>query len=100
MKKIYYLIALFVCSAMLLVSCDTTNGPSKKDIENATQLVEAHDAYYSTQFVEGVTNDYWMSFTTEDIVMVDGNPMGTGEFVYLEVFPKTVENNFPAGNNI
>lgn len=99
MKKIYYLIALFVCSTMLLVSCDTTNGPSKKDIENATQLVEAHDAYYSTQFVEGVTNDYWMSFTTEDIVIGgDGNPMGTGEFVYLEVFPKTVENNFPAGN--
>lgn len=98
MKKIYYLIALFVCSAMLLVSCDTTTGPSEKDIKNATQLVEAHDAYYSTQFVEGVTNDYWMSFTTEDIVMVDGNPMGTGEFVYLEVFPKTVENNFPVGN--
>ena len=113
MKKIYYLFALFVCSAMLFVACepktpsddDSTIVPDVNDstVINDTcyatiKLVEAHDAYYSTQFVEGVTNDYWMSFTTEDVVMVENNPMGTGEFVYLEVFPKTVENNFPVGN--
>lgn len=97
MKKIYYFIALLVCSAMMFVACDNGDKPEDK-YANATQFTELVEAYYSAEFVTGVSNDYWCSFVTEDIVIGgDGNPMGTGEFVYLEVFPATVNNYFPAG---
>lgn len=97
MKKIYYFIVLLVCSAMMFVACDNGDKPEEK-YANATQLSELVEAYYSSEFVSGVSNDYWCSFITEDIVIdAEGNPMGTGEFVYLEVFPATVNNNFPAG---
>ena len=98
MKKVYYFITLLVCAAVLFVSCEQGGGPSKKDIENATKLVENVEAYYSAEFVTGVSNDYWCSFITEDVVIdEEGNPMGTGEFVYIEIFPAIVNNNFPAG---
>jgi hypothetical protein len=98
MKKIYSLFVALVACAMLFVACEP-DGVSSKDKENATQLVEAHDAYYSHEYVDGVSNDFWMSFTTEDIeVPATGYEIfGTGEFVYFEVFPATVENDFPAG---
>ena len=98
--------ALIAC-AMLFVSCDTTTGggstdDGNKDKENATQLVEVYDAYYSHKVVEGVSNDFWMSFLTDDVeISADGYKIyGTGEFVYFEVFPKTVTNNFPVGKFI
>ena len=97
--------ALIAC-AMLFVSCDTTQGGtgviSDKDKENATQLVEVYDAYYSHKVVEGVSNDFWMSFLTEDVeISADGyNIYGTGEFVYFEIFPEIVEKNFPVGKFI
>lgn len=94
MKKIYYFFTLLVCSAMLFVSCEK---PENKN-ETATQLTDLVEAYYSSEFVSGVSNDYWCSFITEDIVIdAEGNPMGTGEFVYIEIFPAIVNNNFPAG---
>lgn len=95
MKKIYYFIVLLVCTAMMFVACDNTNKPKTED---ATQLADLVEAYYSSEFVSGVSNDYWCSFITEDVVIdEEGNPLGTGEFIYLEVFPATVANNFPAG---
>lgn len=99
MKKIYSLFVALVACAMLFVACEPS-GVSNKDKMKATQLTASYDAYYSHEYIEGVSNDYWMSFGTEDIVMdmSTGYPMGTGEFVYLEVFPTTVENNFPAGS--
>ena len=98
MKKIYSLFVALVACAMLFVACEP-GGVSSKDKENATQMTTLHDAFYSHQYVDGVSNDFWMSFTTEDLEMTaDGTAAyGTGDFVYLEVFPKTVENNFPAG---
>ena len=98
MKKIYSLFVVLVACAMLFVACEP-GGVSSKDKENATQMTTLHDAFYSHQYVDGVSNDFWMSFTTEDLEMTaDGTAAyGTGDFVYLEVFPKTVENNFPAG---
>jgi hypothetical protein len=98
MKKIYSLFVALVACAMLFVACEP-DGVSSKDKENATQLVEAHDAYYSHEYVDGVSNDFWVSFTTEDVeVPATGYEIfGTGEFVYFEVFPATVENDFPAG---
>ncbi len=97
MKKIYYFIALLVCSAMLFVACDNTKNPGDK-YADATRLTELLEAYYSAELVSGVSNDYWCSFITEDVeINEEGVPMGTGEFIYLEVFPKTVENHFPAG---
>ena len=98
MKKIYSLFVALVACAMLFVACEP-GGVSSKDKENATQMTTLHDAFYSHQYVSGVSNDFWMSFTTEDLEMTaDGTAAyGTGDFVYLEVFPKTVENNFPAG---
>ena len=98
MKKIYSLFVALVACAMLFVACEP-DGVSSKDKENATQLVEAHDAYYSHEYVDGVSNDFWVSFTTEDVeVPATGYEIfGTGEFVYLEVFPAAVENDFPAG---
>ncbi len=99
MKKIYSLFVALICCAMMFVACDEQPKEPGRDTANATQLVEAHDTYYSHEYVEGVSNDFWMSFTTEDIeIPADGYEIyGTGEFVYLEVFPATVENNFPAG---
>ncbi len=98
MKKIYSFFVVLVACAMLFVACDPS-GVSGKDKKNATQMTTLHDAFYSHQYVDGVSNDFWMSFTTEDLEMTaDGTAAyGTGDFVYLEVFPKTVENNFPAG---
>lgn len=98
MKKIYSFFVALVACAMLFVACEP-GGVSSKDKENATQLVEAHDAYYSHEYVDGVSNDFWVSFTTEDVeVPATGYEIfGTGEFVYFEVFPATVENDFPAG---
>lgn len=93
--------ALVAC-VMLFVSCDTsTTTGGDKDKENATQLVEAYDAYYSQLYVDGVSNDYWMSFLTDGIEMAEeGYPVGSGEFIYFEVFPEAVENHFPVGNFI
>lgn len=98
MKKIYSFFVALVACAMLFVACEP-GGVSSKDKENATQLVAVYDAYYSHEYVDGVSNDFWMSFTTEDIeVPATGYEIfGTGEFVYLEVFPAAVENDFPAG---
>ena len=98
MKKIYSFFVALVACAMLFVACEP-NGDSSKDKENATQFVAVYDAYYSHEYVDGVSNDFWMSFTTEDIeVPATGYEIfGTGEFVYLEVFPAAVENDFPAG---
>ena len=97
MKKIYYFFTLLVCSAMLFVSCEKPEKSENKN-ETATQLTDLVEAYYSSEFVSGVSNDYWCSFITEDIVIdAEGNPMGTGEFVYIEIFPAIVNNNFPAG---
>lgn len=98
MKKIYSIFVALVACAMLFVACEP-GGVSSKDKKNATQMTTLHDAFYSHQYVDGVSNDFWMSFTTEDLEMTaDGTAAyGTGDFVYLEVFPKTVENNFPAG---
>lgn len=97
MKKIYYFFTLLVCSAMLFVSCEKPE-KSENKYETATQLTDLVEAYYSSEFVSGVSNDYWCSFITEDIVLdAEGNPMGTGEFVYIEIFPAIVNNNFPAG---
>ena len=115
MKKIYYFIVALISFSMLLVSCENLLEQGEKDQtgdkteqtddktennfdkEKAVQLVSYYDAFYSQMFVEGVSNDYWMSFLSNGLEMVDDYPYGTGEFVYLEVFPKTVENNFPAG---
>ena len=93
--------ALVVCA--MFVACDTTQGGtetsgiSDKDKENAIQLVELYDAYYSHEFIEGVSNDYWMSFMSEGLEFVDGYPDGSGEFVALEIFPEELVNNFPVG---
>ena len=94
--------ALIAC-AMLFVSCDTNTGggstdDGNKDKENATQLVEVYDAYYSHKVVEGVSNDYWMSFFTTEIDKEEGYPKGSCEFVVFEFFPTTIENGFPVGN--
>ena len=67
MKKIYSFFVALVACAMLFVACEERPQETGKDIANATQLVEAHDTYYSHEYVEGVSNDFWMSFTTEDI---------------------------------
>ena len=98
MKKIYSIFVALVACAMLFVACDPS-GVSGKDKKNATQMTTLHDAFYSHQYVDGVSNDFWMSFTTEDVEIPESGYeiYGTGEFVYLEVFPKTVENDFPAG---
>ena len=117
MKKIYYLFIVLICFSVIFSSCenkevednsdDKTEQPDDKeedkdeddDKENAIQLVAVHDAYYSHEYVDGVNNDFWMSFTTEDIeIPAEGYEIyGTGEFVYLEVFPATIENDFPVG---
>ena len=89
--------ALIAC-AMLFVSCDTTIDGGDKDKENATQLVEVYDAYYSHELVQGVSNDYWMSFFTTEIDKEEGYPKGSCEFVVFEFFPTTIENGFPVGN--
>ena len=94
--------ALIAC-AMLFVSCDTNTGggstdDGNKDKENATQLVEVYDAYYSHELVQGVSNDYWMSFFTTEIDKEEGYPKGSCEFVVFEFFPTTIENGFPVGN--
>lgn len=101
MKKIYYLfVALVAC--FMFVACDTTQGGtsgiSDKDKENATRLVELYEASYSHLFVEGVTNDYWMSFFTTELDEEEGYPKGSSEFVSLEFFPITIENGVPVGN--
>ena len=101
MKKIYYLfVALVAC--FMFVACDTTQGGtsgiSDKDKENATRLVELYEASYSHLFVEGVTNDYWMSFFTTELDEEEGYPKGTSEFVSLEFFPMTIENGVPVGD--
>ena len=103
MKQIYYLFMALVACAMF-VACDTTQGGtetggiSDKDKKNATELVDFYDAYYSQLYLDGVSNDYWMSFLTEGVEMAEeGYPVGSGEFIYFEVFPETVENHFPAG---
>lgn len=101
MKKIYYLfVALVAC--FMFVACDTTQGGtsgiSDKDKENATRLVELCEASYSHLFVEGVTNDYWMSFFTTELDEEEGYPKGSSEFVSLEFFPITIENGVPVGN--
>ena len=79
-----------VVSAMF-VACDTTQGGtggiSDKDKENATRLVELYEASYSHLFVEGVTNDYWMSFFTTELDEEEGYPKGSCEFVSVEFFP-------------
>ena len=107
MKKIYSLFVALVACAMLFVACDTTQGGtetggiSDKDKKNATELVDFYDAYYNQLYLDGVSNDYWMSFLTEGIEMAEeGYPVGSGEFIYFEVFPETVENHFPAGEFI
>lgn len=102
MKRInYFLVALISC-AMLFVACDNQNptggGISNKDKENATRLVEFYEASYSHLFVEGVTNDYWMSFFTTELDEEEGYPKGTSEFVSLEFFPMTIENGVPVGD--
>ena len=100
MKKIYsFFMALIACA--MFVACEP-NDDSEKNKENATQLVEVYDAYYSHKVVEGVSNDFWMSFLTEDVeISADGyNIYGTGEFVYFEIFPEIVEKNFPVGKFI
>ena len=51
MKKIYSLFMALITCAMLFVSCDTTIDGGDKDKENATQLVEVYDAYYSHKVV-------------------------------------------------
>ena len=91
--------ALIACA--MFVACEP-NDDSEKNKENATQLVEVYDAYYSRKVVEGVSNDFWMSFLTEDVeISADGyNIYGTGEFVYFEIFPEIVEKNFPVGKFI
>ena len=91
--------ALIACA--MFVACEP-NDDSEKNKENATQLVEVYDAYYSHKVVEGVINDFWMSFLTEDVeISADGyNIYGTGEFVYFEIFPEIVEKNFPVGKFI
>lgn len=91
--------ALIACA--MFVACEP-NDDSEKNKENATQLVEVYDAYYSHKVVEGVSNDFWMSFLTEDVeISADGyNIYGTGEFVYFEIFPEIVEKNFPVGKFI
>lgn len=101
MKRInYFLVALISC-AMLFVACDNQNptggGISNKDKENATKLVEIYDAYFSHLYVDGVSNDYWVSFLSEGLELVDGYPEGSGDFVYIEIFPEELVNNFPVG---
>lgn len=102
MKKIYSLFVALVACAMLFVACDTTQGGtsgiSDKDKEHATRLVELYEASYSHLFVEGVTNDYWMSFFTTELDEEEGYPKGSSEFVSLEFFPITIENGVPVGN--
>ena len=98
MKKICSLFVALIACAMLFVSCDTTIDGGDKDKENATQLVEVYDAYYSHKEVEGVSNDYWMSFFTTEIDKEEGYPKGSCEFVVFEFFPTTIENGFPVGN--
>ena len=86
----------------MFVACDTTQGGtsgiSDKDKENATRLVELYEASYSHLFVEGVTNDYWMSFFTTELDEEEGYPKGTSEFVSLEFFPMTIESGVPVGD--
>ena len=117
-KSIIYLFVVLVVSAMF-VACDTTqNGTeiggitdqdtiqggtetgciSDQDKANATQLLELFDANYSHLFVEGVTNDYWMSFFTSEIDEEEGYPKGSCEFVSVEFFPITIENGIPVGD--
>ena len=102
MKRInYFLVALISC-AMLFVACDNQNptggGISNKDKENATKLVEIYDAYFSHLYVDGVSNDYWVSFFTTELDEEEGYPKGTSEFVSLEFFPMTIENGVPVGD--
>ena len=64
---------------------------------DAIKLVEVYESYYSKEFVDGVSNDYWMSFLGEGLEFVDGEPMGSGILVTLEIFPTEVEGNFRVG---
>ena len=87
--------ALIACA--MFVACEP-NDDSEKNKENATQLVEVYDAYYSHKVVEGVSNDFWMSFFTTEIDKEEGYPKGSCEFVVFEFFPAAIENGFPIGN--
>ena len=122
-KTFFYLFLVLVFGSMFLVSCepktdvdsnkDQTEQPKdstdvvpdeskdstdvNEDYSRATKLSSLYDAYYSNLYVDGVSNDYWMSFATDGLEVDEEYIYGTGEFVYLEVFPKTVENYFPVG---
>ncbi len=97
MKKICYFIVLLVSLSIVFVACDNGNKPNDK-YENATQLVEALDAYYSSETVGAVSNYYRASFVTEGIEIHEEGLIGTGEMLCICVFPEVVENNFPIGN--
>ena len=121
MRKIYYLVFVLFCLSFVFSSCeymklgdnsdDKTEQPDDKTEQpkdstdvipdepkvDAIKLVEVYESYYSKEFVDGVSNDYWMSFLGEGLELVDGEPMGSGILVTLEIFPTEVEGNFPIG---
>ena len=95
MRKIYYLVFVLFCLSFVFSSCeymklgdnsdDKTEQPDDKTEQpkdstdvipdepkvDAIKLVEVYESYYSKEFVDGVSNDYWMSFLGEGLEFVD-----------------------------